>query len=252
MKKNALIMSHPGHELRIFRFLELYRPRVYVFTDGSGWTNHSRLPSTERILKEAKCEISPVFGRFTDKEIYELILEKKMEPFYQLMDEMIADMEEHSIDTIVGDACEGFVSSHDLCRYMIDAMTSVLQISNYDFLLEGSPTACPAEVKNEALWIHLSKEELKRKIDAGKNYIELKHEVEKALSAYGEEAFSVECVRPVSKLHVYKTWDSASPGYEHKEEKMEAGLFSELITFEDHLQPMGKLLTEYVNSPALV
>jgi len=80
MKKIALIMSHPGHELRLYRFLEIYQPRVYVFTDGSGWTDQSRLPSTEKILKEAKCEKGNVFGRFSDKEIYELILAKKWSP----------------------------------------------------------------------------------------------------------------------------------------------------------------------------
>jgi len=169
-----------------------------------------------------------------------------------MMDEMIEDIKKYSIDTIVGDGCEGFVSSHDLCRYMIDAMILILEaqgspkIANYDFLLEGSPTVCPPELKDEALWIHLNKEQLQRKIQAAKNYKELEHEIEKTLALYGEEAFSVECLRPVMKRHVHKNWESDLPSYEKgKRGKMEAGLFSELITFKNHLKPMGELLFKY-------
>jgi hypothetical protein len=31
----AVVIGHPGHELRIYRFIEIYKPRVYKLTDGS-------------------------------------------------------------------------------------------------------------------------------------------------------------------------------------------------------------------------
>src|SRR5260221_8686768 len=49
----ALIIAHPGHELRVHRWLEKTRPLVLVLTDGSGRTAQSRLASTTRILKQA-------------------------------------------------------------------------------------------------------------------------------------------------------------------------------------------------------
>jgi len=49
----ALIIAHPGHELRVHHWLEKTRPLVFVLTDGSGRTAQSRLHSTTRILERA-------------------------------------------------------------------------------------------------------------------------------------------------------------------------------------------------------
>ena len=35
-RKAALIVAHPGHELRVHHWMELARPLVLVLTDGSG------------------------------------------------------------------------------------------------------------------------------------------------------------------------------------------------------------------------
>ena len=51
-QKTALIIGHPGHELRVFHWLEITRPAVFVITDGSGRSGRSRLPSTTRILDQ--------------------------------------------------------------------------------------------------------------------------------------------------------------------------------------------------------
>ena len=39
----ALVIAHPGHELRIHHWLERARPVTFVLTDGSGHTDHSRI-----------------------------------------------------------------------------------------------------------------------------------------------------------------------------------------------------------------
>jgi hypothetical protein len=49
----ALIIAHPGHELRVHHWIEKTRPLVLVLTDGSGRTTQSRLASTTRILEQA-------------------------------------------------------------------------------------------------------------------------------------------------------------------------------------------------------
>ena len=49
----ALIIAHPGHELRVHHWLEKTRPLMLVLTDGSGRTAQSRLASTTRILEQA-------------------------------------------------------------------------------------------------------------------------------------------------------------------------------------------------------
>ena len=44
-KRCALVVAHPGHELRVYGWLALRKPDVYILTDGSGHTGNSRLDS---------------------------------------------------------------------------------------------------------------------------------------------------------------------------------------------------------------
>lgn len=65
----GLIVAHPGHELRLYRWLEIARPLVFVMTDGSG-SGRSRIASTIEILDSIGCAAGSVMGAFTDREIY--------------------------------------------------------------------------------------------------------------------------------------------------------------------------------------
>jgi hypothetical protein len=124
----ALILGHPGHELRVLNFLETYRPRVYVLTDGSGKDKVSRVGRTQTILTKSGCSMSPVMGKFTDREIYSLMREGNADPLRETMQEILADMIEHDIDFVAGDSIEGFNPTHDLCRYMINGIVKQYEI----------------------------------------------------------------------------------------------------------------------------
>src|SRR5215470_17021527 len=59
----ALVISHPGHELRLFGWLRLAKPSVFILTDGSGRSDASRIASTSRILASAGANPGGIFGR---------------------------------------------------------------------------------------------------------------------------------------------------------------------------------------------
>ena len=80
----ALVIAHPGHELRIHHWLERAKPRVFVLTDGSGHTNRSRLGQTAALLDAAGALRGSMFGRFTDREIYRAILASDVDAFIAL------------------------------------------------------------------------------------------------------------------------------------------------------------------------
>ena len=70
----ALVMAHPGHELRIHGWLERTRPLPFVLTDGSGHTSSSRLASTTRVLTAAGAQPAGVlYGQLTDREVYQAL-----------------------------------------------------------------------------------------------------------------------------------------------------------------------------------
>src|SRR4051794_947117 len=73
-RRAALVIAHPGHELRVYGWLEAARPRVFVLTDGSGRTGHSRLKSTVNILEGVGARPGSIFGRFTDQAVYQATL----------------------------------------------------------------------------------------------------------------------------------------------------------------------------------
>ena len=117
----ALVIAHPGHELRVHRWLEVARPLVFVLTDGSGRSGLSRLNSTTKILSQAGAKVGSIFGRFTDAEIYASILEAEFSRFTAVATELAESFLQSDVDYVAGDASEGYnpgarlVSTHLEC-----------------------------------------------------------------------------------------------------------------------------------------
>jgi hypothetical protein len=84
----ALVIAHPGRELRLHHWLEEVRPVVCVLTDGSGSAGDSRLQSTTTVLRRAGAEPGPIYGRFTDREIYNATIAGRSQLFVGLAREL--------------------------------------------------------------------------------------------------------------------------------------------------------------------
>src|SRR5438067_2403514 len=111
----ALVVAHPGHELRLFRWLELERPTVFVLTDGSGRSGRSRVESTRAVLAATGCEAGSILGRFTDREIYRAILERDVAGVAAATIELANALVSGGFRTAVADAMELYNPAHDLC-----------------------------------------------------------------------------------------------------------------------------------------
>ena len=111
-----MIIAHPGHELRVHHWLETARPEVLVLTDGSGRTNESRLGSTTTVLQRAGAAPGPVYGRFTDAELYQVMLAGKTEVAINLVREVADWLAAGNFDLVAGEALEGYNTSHEFCR----------------------------------------------------------------------------------------------------------------------------------------
>src|ERR1051326_4543446 len=81
----ALMIGHPGHELRMHGWLESVRPIVFILTDGSGRTGQSRLDSTTQILARAGATPGSIYGRLTDLALYTALLEQDFDLFIGLL-----------------------------------------------------------------------------------------------------------------------------------------------------------------------
>lgn len=249
-RRAALVVAHPGHELRVHRWLELNRPAVFVLTDGSGNHGVSRLGSSTALLDQAGATAGSIYGRLSDRELYRAILGGDLGLFTALADELsrgLADM-----DVVAGDAVEGYNPGHDVCRLLLNAAVLRLEregrrIANFDFPLVGAPDDCPPDDRTEALRLELDEESLHRKLEAARTYPELAGEVEAALAAHGSDRFRVECLRPVRYGLDIAPLFSHPPFYEtHGEKRVALGLYGQVIRFREHIAPLAAGLERHV------
>ena len=275
-QRAALIVAHPGHELRVHGWLERARPSVCVVTDGAGRTQHSRLDSTTTILKAAGCSAGPVYGVMTDQELYTAILDLNHEPFIRLIDEIASMLVNERIEYVAGDAEEGYNPAHDICRMLINAAVGLVgrkekrEIQNFDFTLVGPPDQLAVTQSGSAIRIELDEVALDRKLAAAQNYPELQAEVSASLAGAGSvglqhhpdlarqngwepagtmaHKFSVEYLRPIdreigSALHA----DVETPFYElYGERQVMAGHYDRVLRYRDHMKPLADAIQFHV------
>ncbi|HWN08969.1 MAG TPA: hypothetical protein VNO50_06820 [Pyrinomonadaceae bacterium] len=246
----ALVIGHPGHELRVHGWLEVARPVVFVFTDGSGRANQSRLPSTTRILSRAGATRGSIYGRFTDANAYAAILNHEFDVFVELAEELCEAFAAERIDYVAGDAFEGYNPMHDVCRLIINAAVAAAQglrdhrVGNLGFSLIGQPTACQQAPHADGICRRLDDVAFARKLAAAKGYVELAGEVHSALEHTSADALRVECLRPVGSA---EDLSDQPPFYEsHGEKQVAAGLYTRVLRYQEHIAPLAEALRRYV------
>jgi hypothetical protein len=172
----ALIVAHPSHELRVHGWLELARPRVFIWTDGSGRSGEPKLDWTTRILAETGATPGGIYGRLSDIEVYATILKRDYDFFIKLTNELAGELVREQIEYIAGDAVEGRNVTHDVCRLITGAAAEMASrrsgrpIANFDFTVVGRPDNCPAEQRAQGLRLHLEDDAFERKLAAVRSH----------------------------------------------------------------------------------
>jgi hypothetical protein len=256
--KTALVIGHPGHELRVFHWLEVMRPAVFVFTDGSGRTGRSRLPSTTRILDQVGASSGLFYGPLTDAEAYAAILGQNFDLFSGLMRRLAEYLIDEEVTCVVGDALEGYNPMHDVCRLVIGAAVEMARratgraVENFEFLLTGKPDSRGTWEDDGAIRLELDDDAFARKVAVARSYTELESEVKEAITLNRLDAFRVECLRRVPNRPPAVAADH-KPYYEqYGEQQVLSGHYYQVIRYREHLMPLAEALWRQVeaNFPA--
>ena len=272
----TLIIAHPGHELRVHSWLETAQPNVWVLTDGSGRTQRSRIDSTTRVLHATGAGRGPVYGQMSDADLYNAVISFDHTQFTELADRLATALILDGVDSVAGDAEEGYNPAHDICRLVVNTAIRLVErntkkrIANYDFTLVGAPDRCPNELRTRSLWFNLDDAAFARKLSAARNYPELQREVEAALKGAGHETFRddpdlvqlarstfgvanavdfrVECLRPVNAQTCATTlFNRDAPFYEeYGEKQVRAGHYSQVLRYSEHMLPLAAALDSHV------
>jgi len=225
---------------------------VFVLTDGSGGLGKSRLASSQALLDSVGARRGSIFGRFTDRTLYQVIADHRHTEFLDLAQELAWALIENRIELIAGDAAEGYNSGHDVCRLLIDAavewmrVRKGLTIENRDFAVVAAPDACSPEQRKSALWLQLDSAALSRKLEAARAYRELKDEVEAVLSTHGPQAFGTECLRLIRE-----PWSLPPPPAFYEEygtKRVSEGVYERVVRQDDHLVPLVRALEEWAGA----
>jgi hypothetical protein len=268
----AVVVAHPGHEVRIHGWLERERPVVFVLTDGAGRVGRPRIASTAEYLERFGMRPGRLFGQLTDTEVYRRVLARDFQWFVRLSETLAAALVEAGVECVTGDASEGYNTTHDITRLLTNAAVELArrrggrEVANYDFPVVYRPDHCPAPKRAGAEWLHLDEDVFGRKLDAAfEFYPELAAETRDALRGLGDEhvvahfnlgrdehaatdlagldVFRVECLRPASPAD--PPFESAHPFYEAEgERKVEAGLYPSVIRYAEHIRPLADALRE--------
>src|SRR5205814_10313894 len=117
----------------------------------------SRIASTTRYLERFGARRGRVFGRFADLEVYRAVLARDFNVFTSLCDELAETFVAEGVCTVVGDASEGYNSTHDICRLLVNASVELVSrrserpIANYDFPVVARPDHCLAHFLSRAI-----------------------------------------------------------------------------------------------------
>ncbi len=252
-RRAALMIAHPGHELRVYDWLSRARPSVFVLTDGSSHCRRPRLHRTTSILNSLGAQPASIYGRITDAEIYSAILDRNCDLFVETARELAEALVRDQIEYVVGDAIEGYNPAHDVCRLIINAAVKRAsqmghRVENFDVLLAGNAANYPAETLTDAISIEVDDKMLSQKLQAARDYSELAVDVHRILDEEGIDSLRTECLRRVTE-------DSGDghfkepPYYEiYGEQQVAAGYYQQVIRYREHVLPIARALRQYVAS----
>lgn len=254
--KALLAVAHPGHEMRVYGWLELARPEAMILTDGSGYQARSRLARSYALLAGVGARPTDFCGMLADRVLYDALLRQDLRLLVELTDQMIAVIDRGKYDYVVGDATEGAILGHDIFGAMLDAAIDVVRaergvpIVNLDFTLEAPPTSVHPLLRDQSYRIELDSEALDRKVTACLGYTELAGEVQAALNRWGRAAFAVETLRPAiteSGLAPFV----GQPAYEaHGLQAVAEGRYAEAVRYAEHVEPLVEELRSHYLLPA--
>jgi hypothetical protein len=250
----ALVVAHPGHELTLHGWLARTRPTVFVLTDGAGAQSRSRLPSTTRLLARVGAPAGPVYGRFSDREVYAALLEGATGAFAAVTRELSAWLVRNPVRGVVTDSAEGYNPTHDVCRAMAGAAVVLASrtlgrpVPLYEYVVTGDRRGCVMRACAGAICTHLTDVELEHKLRAAAEYEELAAERRLSIERDGAEAYRVECLHPVADAQ--PTAREGIPYYErHGEARVQSKRYGRVIRYRDDVRPVEEAVWALVQAP---
>jgi len=247
---SMLVVGHPGHEIRCHGWLSRRRPTVVVMTSGGGASKSGRIASSLRVIERAGATASPLFGNFSDHEVYGFMLRQeagKLSAWTKHLGDLIR---QERPAVILTDMVEGYNSSHDLTAYLVACAVEMAQGSQIPpplvlcQPLDGPPDQAWEGRLRPHTTLELNETEFRRKMEDARTYAELATEVAGTLRQTPADAFRKECLYlPAEEDALLESLPCEVPFYERfGEQQVAQGKFAEVIRHKRHLLPLVRAI----------
>jgi hypothetical protein len=238
--RTALVIGHPGHELRLSAWVQRIRPTVFVLARGSrSGRSQARIAASRAVVEALDATAGDPFGAAFDVDLYAAIMARDPAPFLSLADSLRDTFT--GVDTVVADGWQNYNPVHDLTHLIarVAAGEAGARFLDYPVVLGDmahAPTGPVAEV------IDLSPDELADKHTLIARYPEIAEDVAGLTAAAGDAAFACETLHhalpmadllPTTAPPWYETWGEA---------RVAAGVYAEALRWS-HMQPIVNALS---------
>ena len=230
MTRPLLIVAHPGHELRLFAWMERERPLLCILTDGSGSIAPARTRYSDALARGCGALRGPVFGLMPDRDWYAAILSGDSTPFTTAVEAIAAAATPGA--PVIADPVEGYNPMHDLAAAVADAVAARIGGARLTYPLMAA--------RQGGKVLRLDAAGLARKRGAIMAYAPLAEEAEAMLRAQ-PEALAEERILPDGH-----DWPPmAEPAYERiGAERAARGVYGRTIGYAEHVRPLALMLRE--------
>ena len=244
MNRSALVIAHPGHELRVFGWYEQARPRLFVLTCGSRSGTHGRLSFSQSLAEHIGATPGSPFGRYLDRQIYQSLLAGEYALFVDWTVELSNALVTLDAALVVTDSWQMYNVAHDLVHVMArvaseraaERLGHPIEIVEYMTAPAMHSIALPEG--HEAFRVELDEATLTRKKTAAYAWPDLQQELNDIVATEGLDALRTEIFRkPIEIALLVRRSDLLPPYDRFGAERVAAGIYRECIRWR-HVQPV--------------
>jgi len=243
-----LLVAHPGHELLLHGWISRNKPAVHVLTDGAAHSS-GRLASTAEFLRDAGARTGSIFGRLSDAEAYEMLLERNVALVYSIVSELANELQNEQPSIIVSDSAEGYNPVHDLCRLIAGAAIAMagVRTKQYEFAVVNHPQSFDAA----EIVVELDDAEYAAKMERSRRQAGALIDIDDLLKKHGADAYRLEALRAVADWRAID--EGETPLYERfGEERVAAHRYTNVIRRREHMLPLRDALCAEVEKRSCV
>ena len=243
-----IVTGHPNHELAIFGFVQRIRPRLLFLTDGGG---EERVAESRRALASLGLLDNARFLGWTEKRLYEALLELDMTVFSELVDQVRSEIAACAPRQILCESVELYNPLHDVTLPIVRAATRGLDgVEIIEFPLIAQIPGPGERYRIQRLpetrqgaTLRLTAEELAVKVAVRNDYYGcLRRQLGAVLDELDGEHLAVEQFAPALD-------ELPTPGLEHALRyewrarlRQQRGEIDRMITIRDHFLPLAAAL----------